>query len=73
MGRDSVPADHRFRSKDRHAMSDDKKPANTNSSIIIQPNRMYPPRIYLPPLQPCPGCGNPGGRMCRVPGVHCGY
>ena len=31
------------------------------------------PRIYLPPINPCPGCGNPGGRMCRVPGTHCGY
>lgn len=51
----------------------DKKPTDTDPPIVIQPNRMQPSRIHLPPIRPCPGCGNPGGRMCRVPGTHCGY
>lgn len=53
-------------------MSDNKK-LDADHPGVPQSNRMQPPGVYLTPIKPCPGCGNPGGRMCHVPGTHCGY
>jgi hypothetical protein len=50
-----------------------KIPSIPDRPVVIQPNLRQPTRVYLQPIQPCSGCGNPGGRLCRVPGAHCGY